>query len=122
MIMLLVSSPIKPESGLKGAVDRELGGKYIQFFFSPNFRCLTFCRKTFFLVRALRIHPVQNVLHLKQLHSQQHSHARLYNTRILMHASKLLARVTRSSGPGSNPAPKLSQPRAGRDLSRSGNQ
>ena len=50
-------------SRLKGAVDRELRGEYIRIF--PQFsKILDFeegCRKTNFIVRFLRIRPVQSV-------------------------------------------------------------
>ncbi len=47
---------------LKGAVDRELGGKYIRIC-SPIFDVWHFCGKHICLVRVLRIHPVQSVIH-----------------------------------------------------------
>ncbi len=51
-------------SRLKGAVDRELGGNIYGFF--PQFsKMLDFeecCRKTNFIVRLLRIRPVQSVV------------------------------------------------------------
>ncbi len=48
---------------LKGAVDRELGGEYIQFFpqFSKILDFEEFRRKTNFILRFLRIRPVQSV-------------------------------------------------------------
>ncbi len=51
----------KEHSGrLKGAVDRELGGEYIGHF--PQFSDVYhFCATTIFLVRFLRIRPVQSV-------------------------------------------------------------
>ncbi len=51
-------------SRLKGAVDRELGEIYTVFV-SPIFGKLNFdecCRNPKFLVRFLRIHPVQSVV------------------------------------------------------------
>ena len=42
-------------------MSRELGGKYIRFF-PPIFVFGHFCRKTNFLVRFLRIHPVQSAI------------------------------------------------------------
>ncbi len=46
-------------SRLKGAVDRELGGKYIKEI--RIFDVLLFCGKANFILRFLRIRPVQKV-------------------------------------------------------------
>ncbi len=55
---------ININSRLKGAVDRELRGEYIQIFpkFSKNLDFEEFRRKTNIIERFLRIHPVQNVI------------------------------------------------------------
>ena len=68
-------------SRLKGAVDRELGGKYIRSF--PNFRFLCLCENTICLVRFFSIHPVQNVINsVTQLSGRGFPH--IFHMRLLL--------------------------------------
>ncbi len=63
-IVIVTIIMININSRLKGAVDRELGGNIYGFpppRFSKMFMFDECCRKTIFLERFLRIHPVQSV-------------------------------------------------------------